>query len=342
MSEITLGKKIIKKNKKDFYIIAEIGMNYIEWAENKNIVSIEAAKLLINAAAENGADAAKFQIYDVDKLVSRHSPEYKKKKNQLNYDDYFELIDYCKKKEIDFAASLFDEEAVDIFGPYLNYFKIASPDIIYEKLIKKIANYEKPVLISTGAATFQEIIQATGWVSLQHNFNSCVMHCVSAYPTLKENTNLGAIKKLGKFLPYVIGYSDHSKFNLGILSTAYMLGARVIEKHFTLSSKWFGTGDHEHSMAPHQLFSLRRELENLGEILYNPKDGYLAIEENTRIYARRSAVAKKDIKTGEKIKDDLITFLRPGTGITDCKKVIGKIAKCDIKEGYIIRRNEIS
>ena len=342
MVEITLGKKVIKKDGKDFYIIAEIGTNYLEWAHYKSISNMEAAKFLIAAAALNGADAAKFQIYDVDKLISKNALKHEGKSNQLSYDNYFELMDYCKEKNIDFAASLFDEEAVSTFGSYLDYFKIASPDIICEKLIKKIALYEKPVLISTGAATFQEITQATKWMALQQNFDSCVMHCVSAYPTPKENTNLGAIKKLHKVLPYVIGYSDHCKFDLGVLSAAYLLGARVIEKHFTLGDSWFESGDHPHSMTTYQLSLLCKELKSLSETLYNPIDGYLPIEENIRKYARRSAVAKTFICAGQVITDNLISFLRPGTGITNIKDVIGKVAKNNIKKGYIIRRNEIS
>lgn len=339
MSEITLGKTKITKYGKNFYIIAEIGTNYYELAAMKRISLLEAAKLMIKEAANNGAHAAKFQIYTAEKLISKTAREYKSKDiyNKLSNEDYCELMNYCKESNIDFSASLFDLDTLTIFGPKLDYFKVSSPDIIYEYLIKEIALYKKPILLSTGAATFSEILQATGWITSKSNFDICVMHCIAAYPTNPHATNLGIIRKLQRDLPYVIGYSDHCIFDIDVLRYAYILGANVIEKHLTYSNELHG-GDHEHSMIPSQLYLLRKELESTSKVLGELDRDYLPVEQEIRVYGRRSAAAKIDIKIGEIITEDKIIFLRPGTEITSAKEIIGKRAIQNIKRGYLIKR----
>lgn len=350
MNSIKLGKKIVNENSSP-YIIAEIGVNHE--------CSILKAKELILKAKKSGADAAKFQTYKAELITSKNSPSYwditKEKTNSQfklfkKYDhfeekDYVVLKRYCKSLDIDFASTPFDHNAVDMLDPLVSYYKISSSDITNYPLLKKIASKKKPVLLSTGASSISEIKNAIKLL----NFNKCrdivVMHCILSYPAKNENANLGMISDLKhKFPKNVIGYSDHTlpDKEMTNMYTAYVLGAKVLEKHFTLNKKSKGN-DHYHSMDYIDLKNLKSRIDNANKIIGFKEKKILDIELNSRKFARRSIVVKRDLKKNSIIKKSDIICKRPGTGISPIHfaKVLGKKIKKNLSEDHILNWNDL-
>lgn len=347
---IKIGEKVITEDSMPF-IVAEAGVNH----EN----DMEKAKLMIRQAADAGADAIKFQTYKAETLASRHSPAYWdtskeptksqyelfKKYDKFGEDEYRELAKYARSHGIYFMSTPFDEYAVDFLYDLVPVYKIASADITNIPFLKYIARKGKPIFLSTGASTIGEIEKAVRAIREEGNENIALLHCILNYPTRYEDANLLMIKHLQNVFPqYIIGYSDHTLPDDGmlVLTTAYLLGARIIEKHFTYDKTLPGN-DHYHAM---DYKDLKRFIDNIKLIrmLFGKyyKD-YLESEIPARKYARRSLVAKVDIPAGTEIKREMLTAKRPGTGISPefLDVVIGRSAKRDIKEDEILTWNDI-
>lgn len=332
----------------DCFIIAELGTSFYDFVTIHNAINAkEAATTMIFAAQACGANAVKFQVYKADRLTSNPKDiEYFSKYDLLDYDDYIELIDFANSVGIEPIATLFDEEAVEVLGPKLKMFKIASPDITYKQLIQKIAKFWKPIFLSTGASKQIDIHRAINWIHEVGQSPIRLMHCVASYPTKKEDVNLSLIKELfsfnSSFYDIQVGYSDHSIFDLETLKTAYLLGARFIEKHFTLD-KGIDGNDHFHSMDEDDLKSLVKSIKDLkvlfGDVNICHKD--LQCEKPVRTYGRRSIHAKEDIEKGEVMSEDRITYLRPGTGIPPYMSfdILGRKTLTKIKKGSIINHS---
>ncbi len=330
----------IKKNNSP-YIIAEIGVNHE--------CSIKKAKNLILLAKKGGAHAAKFQTYKAVTLAKLNSQAYwdttkEKTKSQFelfskfdrfNEKDYRILAKFCKKNKIDFLSTPFDLDSVKILNPLVPAFKISSSDITNFPLLDKIAKTKKPTLLSTGASTLEEIKNAVNILKKGSN-KITVMHCILNYPTHDVDANLAMISSLKKEYPeYVIGYSDHTlpKNQMFNLTTAYILGAKVIEKHFTSNKKTKGN-DHYHSMDKNDLKLLVNNLNRAKKIVGNfKKKTFLKSEFNSRKYARRSIVIKNNLKKGKIIKENDLITLRPSAGISanQWNKVIGKKTRKNLK-----------
>lgn len=342
-----------QKNKLlDPYIIAEIGVNHE--------CSISNAKKLIKQAKEGGAQAVKFQSYKADSLSSKNAKAYwdlkkEKSKSQFNlfkkYDkfnknDYIKLYEYSKKIGIIFSSTPFDTFAVDYLNKLVSFFKIASADITNLPLIEHIASKKKPIILSTGASNVKEIETAVKLIKKKGVNDICLMHCILNYPTKKDNANLLMISHLKKKFPeIVIGYSDHTKpdKNMSCLTTAYLLGARVIEKHFTNNKKKKGN-DHYHSMDKFDLKRFFKNINHLKKLLGNSSEKKpIKSELISRKNARRSIVATKFLKKGMKIRESDIICKRPGTGISPYlfKKIIGKKTARAIKEDQILKNSDI-
>jgi len=336
------------------FIIAEIGVNYYDIAKKLNISVLEAAKLMIKESKEAGADAAKFQSYKAEKIASKQSPAYWdqteestssqyelfKKFDKFGKDEYEELASYCTSIGIKFMSTPFDFESADYLNDFMDIYKISSSDLTNLPFIKHMAQKQKPIFLSTGAATIGEIESAVNCILETGNRDIAIMHCVLDYPTANENANLNMIKHLQEIFPgYLLGYSDHTKpdESMLILTTAYEYGAIIIEKHFTLDKNLKGN-DHYHAMDTEDLRKFNRNIELLrvikGEYCKRP----LECEQSARKQARRSIVLTRDVKQGEKISKDLITFKRPGTGISpsDLEKVIGRKVASDLVEDTIL------
>jgi len=342
MKRVKIGNKILNEESRPF-IVADAGVNH----EN----DINIAKRMIDDVARAGADAIKFQTYKAEKIASRNSPaywetgktqyEYFKKYDKFGEEDYRELAEYANEKNIVFMSTPFDLEAVDFLDELVPVFKISSSDITNTPFVRYIATKGKPIFLSTGASTIGEINDSVTAIEEEGNKQIVILHCVLSYPTKYEDANLNMIIHLKKVFPnYLIGISDHTlpDKNMLVLTTAVLLGAKVIEKHFTFDKSLKGN-DHYHAMDFHDLKILMENLDLIDKILGQSEKKPLETEMPARKYARRSIVAKTDIPQGTKITEDMLDFKRPGTGITPkfLELVVGRTAKKDIKNDEIIK-----
>lgn len=327
-------------NKQPF-LIAEIGVNFHGIAEKEGMSDMDAAKLMIDEAKACGVDAVKFQSYNAESIASHNSQfDLFKKYDKFGADEYRQLADYCKQIGIMFLSTPFDFESVDYLDEFMDVYKISSSDLTNIPLIKYIASKNKPILLSTGAATLREIKEAVKAIEDVSLVDIAIMHCVLSYPTAYGDANLLMIKDLANNFPnYEIGYSDHTKpdENMVVLTTAYNYGATILEKHFTLDKSLAG-GDHCHSMDSNDVYKFKDNIVFLSKINGRINKQPLICESSARKEARRSIVAKRDIKRGDVISKSDITFKRPGTGISpgEVDEVLGKTASKDIREDTLI------
>lgn len=327
------------------YFIAEIGVNHEG--------SMLRAKKLIDHAKEGGADAVKFQTYKAEKIAIRESPYYwdiKKEKTKTQFDlfskydkfdykHYKSLSLYCKKKKIEFLSTPFDLEAVNFLSPLVRMFKISSSDITNLPLLEAVASKKKTTILSTGASSISEIKQAVKILSKKVN-KIILMHCILNYPTTDKDANLNMIKSLQLEFPQCIsGYSDHTLplNNMQNLITAYLFGAKVIEKHFTLDKMQKGN-DHYHSLNKSDLKEYLKKTKSIYATLGLSEKKFLRSEIKSRKNARRSIVINKTILRGYKLKKSDLICKRPATGISpmQIKKVIGKKVNKNLKADTIL------
>lgn len=336
------------------YLIAELGVNFYDTAKAENITSMEAAKKYVTAAKDAGADAVKFQSYKADTIVSKNSPAYWdltqeptttqyglfQKHDKFNREDYQEIADYCKEIGVEFMSTPFDMESADYLDDMVNIYKISSSDLTNHPFIRHIAKKGKPIYLSVGAAYISEIEEAVRIMREEGCPEICLLHCVLSYPTKNCDANLNVIKTLKRIFPDVkIGYSDHTlpDETMTILTTAYLYGAEVIEKHFTLDKTLKGN-DHYHAGDPEDFRKAVRNFERIIEVSGREDKTVLDCELIPRREARRSLVLTRDMKVGEVITEKDIMAKRPGTGIgpkyTDI--VVGRPVKQDLKEDTVL------
>lgn len=329
------------------YIIAEAGVNHEG--------SMELAKRLIDEAAEGGAHAIKFQSYKAETLASKNSPYYwdiTKEPTRSQYElfkkydkfwkkEYEELKVYCDKAGIEFMSTPFDIESAKFLNDLMPVFKISSSDITNLNFIEFQCQFGKPIILSTGASYLWEIQEAVSIIEKYQN-PLVLLHCVLNYPTPNPNAHLGMIWGLKKHFPdTIIGYSDHTlPQNMEVILTAVLLGAAVIEKHFTFDKTLPGN-DHYHAMDKEDLKLFWKKWKFTEELLGSFKVTALPDEEPARKNARRSLVAAKDIPKGKIIEPSDITWKRPahGIGAKYYNEIIGKKAIQDIKEDEILKWN---
>ena len=333
------------------YFIAEAGVNHEG--------SLKEAKKLIQAAKAGGADAIKFQTYKANKIASKNSPYYWNLKKEItrsqfelfskydafNESDYRALYKYCRKKKIEFMSTPFDVDAVHFLNPFLNVFKISSSDITNFPLIEAICKKKKPIILSTGASNLKEIKEALKLITKSVK-KVLLMHCILNYPTENKNANLNMIQSLKKEFPdCIIGYSDHTlpSKDMQNLTTSYLLGAKIIEKHFTLSKKKQGN-DHYHSLNKNDLIFFNKKIKSIHETLGSNKKDYLKSEIVSRKNARRSLVLVKDLSKGYRLKKTDLISKRPAYGISPIfiNKLIGKKLKSSLKSDTILKWKHIN
>jgi N-acetylneuraminate synthase len=318
----------------------------VEIAESEKRPLLETTEKMIKDIADAGADAVKFQIYTPDGLADKKEIpeqfEYLKKHALLTFTDYDYLIEICKKNKIEFIATLFTDEAIEYFGPKLNIFKISSPDITNKPMLMKIGKFGKPVILSTAGSTLVEISDALNWIG---NVEIAILHCTGNYPTMEKDVNFAMIRNLNDYFSNVVGYSDHINQDT-FLNTplyAFLVGANIIEKHFTFNR--FLTGnDHWHSLTSSTLRANIRLLSEAQKLLGNYHKTTLDSEISFITFGRRSLATKNDIKKGQIIKEEDLIALRPGTGILpfEIDKIIGCKAKNKIDKNTILYYTMIS
>jgi N,N'-diacetyllegionaminate synthase len=344
-TDILIGTKVIG-SASSVFVVAEIGTNHEG--------SIRQAERLIDAATNSGADAVKFQTYRVDRLLipsrERYGPQVDGAESsyqllrrcELSWEDQEKLKRHADNRGIMFLSTPFDEESVDFLDSLgVPAFKIASADITHLPLLRHIATKRKPVLLSTGMSFLSEVADAVYNLKAAGVEEILLLHCVSAYPASPQQMNLRALQTLQSYFELPVGLSDHSE---GILIplVSVALGAVLIEKHFTLDKSTTGP-DHKASMDPKDLKlliqSLRDVESSLGDGRKRPSD----IEEESRLFGRRSIVAGGDIRAHETIARWMLTFKRPGSGLEPrhLEKVIGARARRNLAKDTILQWEDL-
>lgn len=336
------------------YVIAEIGVNYYDTAKELNISPLDAAKMYIREAKQAGIDAVKFQTYKAETIVSKNSPAYWditqeptktqyelfKKFDHFGAEEYGELCKYSKSLKIDFLSTPFDYASVDYLNDMVDCFKISSSDITNHPFLRYIAMKGKPIYLSVGASYLSEVEEAVRVLEEANCPEICLMHCVLSYPCNNEDANLNIIKTLKKVFPdYKIGYSDHTlpDETMTILTTAYLYGAEVIEKHFTLNKNLRGN-DHYHAGDPRDFGKAIKNFNLITQISGQEKKEVLPCELVPRREARRSLVLTRNMKKGEKIAEKDLMAKRPGTGISPkyIDYIVGRTVQCDVEEDSVL------
>lgn len=339
---------------RQFVLIAEIGVNYYDIATKENITPMEAAKLMMEKAKEAGIHAVKFQTYKAGTLAAKASPSYWdtteeattsqyelfRKFDCFGYEEYKELKEYADLIGIEFFSTAFDYEAADYLDGLMNVYKISSSDLSNLPFIEYQAKKNKPIILSVGASELPEIEAAIDMIRKHNDKRIVLMHCVLEYPTPYADANLNKIVSLSRQFPeLVIGYSDHTKptEDCDIIKTAYNLGAVCIEKHFTLDKTLSGN-DHYHGMDPEDAKKILAAISYMDLIRGSGEIKCLETELIARKNARRSIVSAIDIPAGTRITAEMLTFKRPGTGISPSRieEVVGKEAIALIAEDTIL------
>lgn len=328
-------------------IIAEAGVNHNG--------SVQIAKRLIDKAVEAGVDIIKFQTFKSNKLVSKAAKQadYQQKnigkkddgqlamlrKLELSVEDHYELVQYCKERNIRFWSTAFDMESVEFLRSLnMGMWKIPSGEITNYPYIKRIASFHEQVILSTGMCELSDVEAALNELieNGTKKENITVLHCNTEYPTPYQDVNLRAMLEIGNKFGVRIGYSDHTK-GIEVPIAAVALGATVIEKHFTLDRNMEGP-DHKASLEPDELKQMVSSIRNIEQAIGT---GHKTISESERkniAIARKSIVAACPIKKGEVLTEENLTVKRPGTGINPMRwnEVVGTIATKDYQEEDMI------
>ncbi len=325
-------------------IIAEAGVNH-----NGNF---ENACKLVKAAKQAGADFVKFQTYISEKVISKFAikAEYQKKttstnesqldmvkKLELSFDRFTQLNKLCKEVGIQFLSTPFDLDSL-AFLDTLNmpFWKVPSGEITNLPYLIAIAKTKRPIIMSTGMCEMQEIEDAIKVLRENGSTSIKLLHCNTEYPTPFEDVNLKAMEIMRKRFNVEVGYSDHTR-GIEVSIAAVALGATVIEKHFTLDRNMEGP-DHKASLEPSELAVMVSSIRNIEKAIGIGIKTASPSEKKNKAVARKSIVAKTNIKKGEPFVEENITVKRPGSGISPMKwfDVLGTKAVRDFKEDELI------
>jgi len=331
------------------YVIAEAGVNHEG--------SMDIARRLIDEAAAAGAQAVKFQTYKAATLASRDSPAYwdtSKEPTQSQYElfrrhdkfwkDEFEVLKrHCDGAGVAFLSTPFDVESAIFLNELMDVYKIASSDITNKPFIEFLCDFGKPILLSTGASHLHEIAEAAAWIEAKGN-PLALLHCVLNYPTEDRNAGLGMIPALQRHFPqHCIGYSDHTlPGDMKVLEIAALLGARILEKHFTHDKSLPGN-DHYHAMDQADLRRFWVNMERALTLVGPLRICAFASEEPARRNARRSLVTARPVLAGARITREDVIWKRPAHGISprDIESVIGMAARMDLEEDTVLQWSHV-
>lgn len=316
------------------YIIAEAGVNHNG--------DLKIAKEMVLAAKRAGADAIKFQTFVTENLVTRNAQtaEYQKqntgkqetqyemlKKLELSYEDYRELKEVCSETGIEFLSTPFDIESIKILEKLdIDKFKVPSGEITNYPYLVQIARTGKPVIMSSGMCTWTEIEDAVQVLRAHGTTELSLLHCTTEYPAPYDEVNLKVINAMQNKFGVKVGYSDHTQ-GIEVAIAAVAMGAEIIEKHFTLSREMEGP-DHKASLEPQELKSMVQAIRNVEMAIGSSEKRPSTSEIQNMKVARKSIVAKRNIKAGELFSEENLTTKRPGTGLSPMlwNSVIGQVA----------------
>jgi N,N'-diacetyllegionaminate synthase len=328
------------------YIIAEVGSNHNG--------DMKLCRDLIDAAAESGANAVKFQSWTDKSLIAEEEYErntdYSDKKKhfgslremvsayQLTTEQHVQAHARCMERDIAFCSTPFSPEEVDLLESIdVPFFKIASMDVVHLPLLRYVARKKRPVVISTGMATLGEVEQAVETIRGEGNDQIVLLHCVSIYPPEYETIHLRNMETLRRAFDCPVGFSDHT-LGTAIPLAAITLGACIIEKHFTLDQDMAGW-DHAISANPEQMHTIVNEGKNIFTSLGSSRRTVSAAEMEKRNKFRRSLVTRQALSKGHILSDSDFDAKRPGTGVApdELRFVVGRTLACDLMEDQVLR-----
>jgi len=332
------------------FIVAEIGINHSG--------DIDLAKQMVDVAIKCGVDAVKFQTFKAEEFVASAGGSYTYrsqgkeitesmyemfKRYEFSREEWETILAYCKDRDITFFSTPQNPSDLDFLLSLakLPAIKVGSGDLTNLPLLRYYASKGLPMIVSTGMATIGEIEDAVNTIKSTGNDDLIILHCVSSYPTDADEVNLKRIKTIEQAFHVIVGFSDHTIGPVAVIG-AVALGAKVIEKHFTLGRDLPGP-DHWFSADPRELRGLVEDVrlieKGLGSSVITPTQK----EWRMRDIARRSIVAKRDIDKGDIISEDMLTLKRPGTGLPPkfIEYVLGKEARIFIKKDELIDFNKV-
>jgi len=337
---------IILEKRSSIYIIAEIGGNFITYKE---------AIKLIDAAKESGVDCVKLQTYKAENISSKTAFFDMENTGKISQYEYFKkyeiseelhkkIINYIKSKDLDWFSTPSHPEDLDMLVKLgMEAIKLGADDATNIPFIKYCAKTGLPIVLSTGMCTLDEVKEAVETILSQGNKKIVLLHCISGYPTYPEQVNLNVINTYKKEFPdLLIGFSDHTLTPLTCIAAAVM-GANVVERHFTLDKKAEGP-DHMISATPDEMKYIVDSIRTVEIMKGSEVKIPYGVEVQNRINNRKSIVAIKNIKKGELFSSDNIYMKRPGTGIEPkyYEQILGKIAHKDIEADEILQWSDFS
>lgn len=343
-----MNDKIMTREKT--FIIAEVGPNH----NGKLDIAIQ----LIEELSQIGVDAVKFQLtipenlYSLDSYKARYqiendtsrSPLEMSRRLQLSYKDHLELNRVCNRNSVQYLCTAFDMESLKFLNNEtdISHFKIPSGEILTTDILNYISRFDKPVILSTGMATFDEINKSLEILNQHHKQDITILHCVSNYPAQPEEVNLDIMLELKKRFNCKIGFSDHTLGNEAAIA-AVSLGATCIEKHVTFDKNAVGP-DHKASADVKEFSALVQSIRKV-EKLFGSQDKVFSEDEiEIRKMARKSIVSLHDLHPGHIITENDVTFKRPGTGIPpiELQSIIGKKITKFIEADRVITREHLA
>lgn len=353
ISETYLGKVegeliMFVPNQGKTYVIAEMSANHAG--------SIDRAKEIIHAAKEAGADCVKIQTYTPDTMTIDCNNKYFQitdgtwkgenlyhlyEKAYTPWEWQADLKNEADKIGIDFLSTPFDKTSVDFLESIgMEFYKIASFELVDIPLIEYVASKGKPIIMSTGMGTLGEIDEAVEAIRRQGNNQIALLKCASAYPAITDDMNLKTMVNMAQTFGVSVGLSDHSMGALGAV-TAVALGAQIIEKHFCISRE-IENPDSSFSMEPEEFKSMINDIRTVEKAVGKVRYG-VSNQEKDNISFRRSIFVVKDVKAGEVFTDENIRVIRPGDGIPPkyYDSVLGRVSTKDIKRGTPLNFNMI-
>ncbi|MFA5087940.1 MAG: N-acetylneuraminate synthase family protein [Candidatus Omnitrophota bacterium] len=318
------------------FIIAEIGNNHEG--------DVELAKRMISVAAKAGVDAVKFQTFQTRYYVSAaDAARFARLQSfELTFEQFRDLSRVAEGEGVVFLSTPFDVESADFLNAIVPAFKISSGDNNFYPLLERVAGFDKPLLLSRGLADFEQIRRTVTfvekiWTAKNISQQIAILHCVSSYPAEPREANLSAIRELQKEFSCPIGYSDHT-MGMAAAPAAAALGARIIEKHFTVDKNYSGFRDHSLSADPAEMAEMVRRVRQVETLLGTGERVIQESEKRVASLVRRSIVAKRDLAAGSVLAREDLTWIRPAVGLSPGEEhlVVGKKLKRPVKFGEAV------
>ena len=346
---VNIGSKTIG-NDSPTYIIAEAGVNHNG--------KLDIALQLVRNAKDIGADCIKFQTFKAGDVVTRNAPkaDYQLKVTdkaesqydmlkglELDFDSYKKIIEECNKNEIDFLSTPYNKSDVDfLMNLEVSAFKVASGQLIELNFLRYLGKQNLPIILSTGMASLSEVAKAVEVIRETGNYKIIVLQCVTNYPASLVDVNLNAMITMGRALDTLFGYSDHVPENYAAFA-AVALGAKIVEKHFTLDTNMHGP-DHSSSLDLEKFKELIVGIRSVESALGKSNKAPSDIEVKNSKGMRRSIVFKEDLEKGTVLTQDNLTFKRPATGIKPefMETFLGKKLNVGVKKDEMLEFKHIN